>query len=203
MELIKTFLLALVFSFLGSIPPGTLNLTVLHLGLSQKMNVAWRFAIAAALVEYPYAWAAVKFEKLITSSPVIEQHFELIASLVMTVVGILHLWSAYRPTALAGRFEDSGFRKGIVMSLLNPLALPFWVAITAYLRSQHWLSLENVWALHAYLAGISLGALLLLMGVAYLANYLMSIFKPGSAVKRIPGYVLIALGLYAFVRYLM
>ena len=71
MEMLQNFLFAFLFSFLGSIPPGTLNLTVLQLGIERKINIALRFAIAAALIEYPYAWLAVAFEGFITSSPVI------------------------------------------------------------------------------------------------------------------------------------
>ena len=77
MEMLQAFLMAFVFSFLGSIPPGTLNLTMVRLGLEHKMTIAWRFALAAALIEYPYAWLALLFEDWITSSPAVIQNFKL------------------------------------------------------------------------------------------------------------------------------
>src|SRR5688572_29425867 len=142
MDVRQNFLLAFVFSFLGSIPTGTLNLTVLQLGLEKKINIAWRFAIAAALIEYPYAWLAVAFKNLITSSPVILSNFKLISAVVMVVLGVFNLWSAHKPTVFMKKFQESGFRRGLLLSILNPLTMPFWIAITAYLSVQGWIVLS-------------------------------------------------------------
>jgi len=52
--------------------------------------------------------------------------------------------------------------KGVLIGLTNPLAIPFWLAVTAYLQSMDWLSLPaNSYLI--YLAGISSGKFLLLM----------------------------------------
>src|SRR5688572_5925833 len=139
MDVLQNFFLAFIFSFLGSIPPGTLNLTVLQLGLDKKINIAWRFAAAAALIEYPYAWLAVAFKNYITTSPVILDNFKLISAVVMITLGALNIWSAQRPTVFTEKFQESGFRRGIVLSILNPLAMPFWIAVTAYLSVQGWI----------------------------------------------------------------
>jgi len=203
MDILQNFLLAFLFSFLGSIPPGTLNLTVLQLGLEKKATLAWRFAAAAALIEYPYAWLAITFETYITSSPVILNNFKLISALVMMLLGALNIWSAKRPTVFMEKFQESGFRRGLVLSILNPLALPFWIAITAYLNVQGWISLQGNTQLHSYLLGISLGAFLLFILVAYLARQMESLVKSESKVKLIPGIVLLGLGLYALVDYLL
>jgi threonine/homoserine/homoserine lactone efflux protein len=203
MGILQNFLLAFVFSFLGSIPPGTLNLTVLQLGLEKKINIAWRFAAAAALIEYPYAWLAVTFENYITASPVILDNFKLISAIVMITLGALSIWSAQKPTVFTEKFQESGFRRGIALSILNPLAMPFWIGVTAYLRVQGWIVLPDSKHLHGYLAGISVGAFVLLILVAYLAKRMVLFLNPGSKVKLIPGFVLLALGIYAFIEYLL
>jgi threonine/homoserine/homoserine lactone efflux protein len=203
MNLAVTFFLAFAFSFLGSIPPGTLNLTILRLGMERKMNVAFRFALAAALIEYPYAWIALLFEDWITSSPVIVNNFTLISALVMTTLGILTLRSATRATPDAQPVRESGFRKGLVLSILNPLALPFWIGITAYLKGQGWISLSNTAEVHSYLLGISVGAFVLLILVAYLAKQMSVTFSSKPQAKFIPGVILLVLGLYALVKYLL
>jgi threonine/homoserine/homoserine lactone efflux protein len=203
MALLQNFLFAFVFSFLGSIPPGTLNLTVLQLGLEKKINIAWRFAVASALIEYPYAWLAVTFESYITSSPVILNNFKLISAVVMIVFGGLNLWSVLRPSGFTEKFQQSGFRRGIALSILNPLALPFWIAITAYLKMQGWVSFPDSAHLHVYLLGISLGTMAFFILVAYLSKQMVSVLKSDSIVKLIPGLVLLGLGLYAFVDYLL
>lgn len=203
MNVLHTFIIAFVFSFLGSIPPGTLNLTMLRLGLEYKMNVAWRFALAAALIEYPYAWLALLFEDWITSSPAVINNFKLISAIVMITLGGITIRAAFKPVRDVEPARESGFIKGLVLSILNPLALPFWIGITAYLKSQGWITLSGSVEVHSYLLGISLGALTLLMLVAYLARKAAVAFSSHASVKFIPGVVLLLLGTYALVQYLV
>jgi len=200
---LTNFLLSFSFSFIGTIPPGTLNVSILQLGIENKLGMAWRFAIAAALVEYPYAWIAITFEKLITTSPLILGNIQLITAVVMTLLGILSLWSARRPSSFSQKFYSSGFRRGLILGILNPLALPFWLGTTAYLKGQHWIDLTTTLGLHAYLLGVSLGALALLMMLAYLAKRVVTKIHNNILLKIIPGVILLVLGLYAFVQYVM
>jgi threonine/homoserine/homoserine lactone efflux protein len=201
MEVVFTFALAFFFSFIGSIPPGTLNLSVVQLGLDNKLNVAWRFSLASALIEYPYAWLAVTFERWLTSSPWIVGHLQLITAIVMTVLGIFTWLSASKPTEFSTRFNNSGFRRGIVLGILNPLAVPYWIGITAYLRSQQWIQLSTLWELHGYLLGVALGGFVLMMLLAFLARRIASRFRQSTLLKKIPGITLLLLGLYAFIEY--
>ena len=202
METAYTFLVAFLCSFVGTIPPGTLSLTIIELGLKGSINIAWRMAIAAALIEYPYAWVAVEFQELLTQSLEWTHNFHLVSGLVMVSLGIFSLWSASRPSSLARRFEASGFRKGIVLGVLNPLAIPFWMALTAYLKAYGWVDLSTATEVHAYLLGVSLGTLVLFMLLAYLAKSVVSHINSNAFLQRMPGTVLILLGLYAFSEYI-
>lgn len=202
MGALQNFILAFAFSFTGSIPPGTINLTILQVGLERKMNIALRFALAAALMEYPYAWLAVTFESYITSSPVIVDNFKLIGSVVMIVMGSLNVWSARKPTAFLNKLQGSGFRRGLILGILNPMAIPYWIAMTAYMRLQGWIEFSDPLHLHAYLLGVSVGGFILLLIIAHLAQRMITAYRPGSIVKYIPGIVLLILGLYTFIQYL-
>lgn len=201
MEVVLSFLVAFGFSFIGTIPPGTINLCIIQLGLDHKIDVAWRFALAAAIIEYPYAWLAIEFESFITTSTFIRENFQLITGVVMISLGGLTLWSSKRPSSFATRFNASGFRRGIVLALLNPLALPFWVAMTAYIKSLGWIDLTEKLEVHAYLLGVSLGTLTLLMSFAYLARRVVTYFRESSFLKRIPGVTLLVLGAYAIIQF--
>ena len=198
----QVFLVGALFSFLGSIPPGTLNVCVLQLGLEKKIATALRFALAVSIIEYPYTWIGVQFEYWITSSPAIIENFQLITAIVMTIIGLLNIWSAQRPTEFATRFSESGFRRGLVLSILNPMAIPFWIGITAYLKAQHWIDLSSTFKLHLYIFGTSVGVMVLLALYTYLAHRLSRYVTGNKLVKLIPGITLLALGVYAFVRYL-
>lgn len=197
------FGVAFLFSFIGTIPPGTLNLSILQLGIDNKIRVAWRFALAASLIEYPYAWLAVKFEKLITSSPMFEENAQLITAVVMTLLGAFSLYTPKKTSRFTEKLSNSGFTRGLVLGILNPLALPFWVGTTAYLNSQHWIDLNTSLGLQAYLIGICLGTLSLFILLVYLAQKIASIFQEGKILKKIPGIILLVLGIYAFVNYFL
>jgi len=198
----QAFMAGLVFSFLGSIPPGTMNLAILQLGMEHKIKIALRFTLAVAIIEYPYAWVAVAFENWVTSSPVIIDNFQLITAIVMTAIGVFNIWSVRKPSELYVKFSQSGFRRGLVLSILNPMAIPFWVGITAYLRAQGWIDLSTAPRLHGYLFGTSVGVLLLLVLFTFLAKRLANYVTNNRLVKLVPGVTLLVLGLYAFVQYL-
>lgn len=199
--MVQAFLVAFGFSFIGSIPPGTINLTILQLGLEKKINVAWKFAFAASIMEYPYAWIAVKFANLILSNPAIVKNMHLIAGLVMIVLGTMNLWASTRSTSLSVRFSNSGFRKGLVLGILNPLAIPYWIAMTAYFKTQQWIDLSTTLTLHSYLTGVFLGAFLILIIIAYLANRVADLFTHSKLLKKIPGATLLVLGAYSLVQW--
>ncbi|MBK7649788.1 MAG: LysE family transporter [Flammeovirgaceae bacterium] len=201
--IVQVFLIGLIFSFLGSIPPGTLNLAVLQLGMEHKIKTAIRFSLAVAIIEYPYAWIAVVFEDWVTSSPLIIDNFQLITAVVMIVIGAFTLWSARKPSEFSVRFNESGFRRGIILSILNPMAIPFWIGITAYLKAQGWVDLSTQSLLHSYVFGTSVGVMILLVLFTFLAKRLAHYVKANRSVKLVPGITLLVLGFYAFAKYLL
>lgn len=197
------FLLGFFFSFVGSIPPGTINLTCLQLGLENKIKIAWRFSLAASIMEYPYAWIAVEFATWITSSPVVIENMQLITAIVMTILGLLTLWSASRPSTFSAKLSESGYLRGVLLSILNPLAIPFWVGATAYLTSLQWIDLSTPLRLHSYLFAICLGTFVILIMLAYLAKRVVSQVGQKPWINKIPGIALVILGIYAFLQYFL
>ena len=202
MEAVNTFVIAFLFSFIGTIPPGTLNLSIIQLGLNHQINAAWRMALAAAAIEYPYAWVAVEFQDFLNRSVGFTDNFKLLSGVVMVALGVLNLWSSARPSGFSRRLEGSGFRKGVILSILNPMAIPFWIAMTGYLKTYGWVDLSDSMEIHAYLLGVSAGTLVLFMLLAYLARKVVSHFKTNVFLQKAPGVLLILLGLYALAEYI-
>src|SRR5690606_30561227 len=108
MEIIISFGIAFVFSFIGTIPPGTLNLTAIQLGLEGRIAAAWRFSIAAALIEYGYAWIAIAFEETLSLSVRLTGEVKLFSALLLISLGVFHLWVTARksPSGLAREFSS-------------------------------------------------------------------------------------------------
>lgn len=194
--------LGFIFSFIGSIPPGTLNVSILQLGLEGKTKIAFRFAIAVSIIEYPYAWIGVQFQYWLTSSPVVIENFQLIVAIVMTTLGIFNLLPTKEPKGFSKKFSESGFRRGLILSILNPMAIPYWMGFTAYLKAQHWIDLSTTSLLHSYVLGTSLGAMALLSLLIFFAKKLAPYAEGSKWIKIIPGIILLALGLYAWTKVL-
>jgi threonine/homoserine/homoserine lactone efflux protein len=201
MNYLWVFFLGFIFSFVGSIPPGTLNVTVLQLALDRQVKTALRFALAVSIIEYPYAWMGVQFEYYISTSPVVLQNFQLIAALVMTLLGISNLWPTGNPRGIARKFQESGFRRGIVLSLLNPMAIPYWMGFTAYLKVQGWIDLSTVGLLHSYVFGTAVGTMALLSVLIFFSQRVAPYVQGSRWLKIIPGLILLGLGLYAWWKY--
>jgi threonine/homoserine/homoserine lactone efflux protein len=203
MGYLYVFFLGFIFSFIGSIPPGTLNVSILQMALQGKRQIASRFAIAVAIIEYPYAWIGVQFEYWLTSSPMVVENFQLIAAIVMSSLGVFNLLPSKQHTGFAKKFSESGFRRGLALSILNPMAIPYWMGFTAYMKAQGWISLSTIGLLHSYVFGTSIGALALLFLVISFAQRLAPYVSESKWIKIIPGLVLLALGLYAFIKFLL
>ena len=197
---LQNLVLGFFFRFIGSIPPGTINLSVIQLGLRKNVAAAFRMGIAAALVEFVYAAIAIKFQIYISSNPAIKNNFILISASVLILLGLMNLVSVKlkksgRKNKLAA-ISASGFRKGVLISIANPLAMPFWIGVTAYLQSNAWIDFSNT-SIWSYVCGISFGTLAVLSMLSIIAFKTGKFIEPDNKlIKIIPGIVLLALGLY-------
>ncbi|MCZ8217120.1 MAG: hypothetical protein O9262_12825, partial [Cyclobacteriaceae bacterium] len=79
------------------------------------------------------------------------------------------------------------------------LAIPYWIGITAYLKSQQWLTINDGYDLQAYLLGVVLGALSFFMIIAYLATKAAVFMRGNSILKYIPAATLLILGIYGLI----
>ena len=197
-EWINIFILGFFFSFLGSIPPGTINLSVLQLGLNNQIRGALFFSLAAIFVEFFYAWIAVEFQIFLTENTSITQNFQFIAGAAMFILGLINLSRKRSPQT--GKFGEGrvNFWKGFIVSVLNPLAIPFWVAVTAYLQSEAFITLSSNYRILIYVTGICGGTFALLMLVGVLSRRFLIVFQNSLLVYKLPGLIFIGMGVYTF-----
>jgi|UniRef100_UPI00404B0457 threonine/homoserine/homoserine lactone efflux protein len=196
------FGIAFIFSFLGSIPPGSINISIIQLAVEERISAALRFALAAALIEYPYVIIAIQFEDWLTSTPLIMNNIRLISAAVMLTLGAVNLRVYFRPTKnkTFEKLQSSGFRKGLIISILNPLAIPFWIGITAYLKNQQWLQITSWSDKLIYGAGVSIGTFTLLALLAYLGKSIKLKISSKGLAQLMPAIIFLLLGLYALLK---
>lgn len=191
--------IGLVVSYLGSIPPGTLNLTVIQLGIKEQHRAALNFALASAFVEFFYAGIAVKAQQYFMANPSFSGHFQLITGSLLLVIGLANLMARRKGQKTTSKAVSAkgGFWQGLVLSCFNPMAIPFWLAVTAALQSANWLLITDQNFVF-YLLGISLGTFLLLLQASKLGVRLKHLQENSFLMYRLPGLILISLSAYTF-----
>lgn len=204
MSIAWVFFIGFFFSFIGSIPPGSINLSAIQLGLENKFRTAVYFSLAASVMEYPYAWIAVGFGEFITSNPDVAQQLKWIGAVVMLVLGLINIREVRKSKESATvNTTNYGFTKGLILAVLNPMAMPYWLGVTTGLKTSGFLKLPNQFSIHAYLFGIVCGTFVLLLLAARLSAWLGHRLHRNKSIQYIPGTVLIVLGIYSMLLYIL
>lgn len=194
---VQTLIVAFIISYVGSIPPGTINVTVMQLAIQQRRRAAVFFALAASAVEFIYAGFTVQFHILLTANESIADYFRIITSIALMALGIWNLRSKPKSGSVLMESEKGrhGFVRGMILGILNPMTIPFWLAITTYLENDDWVVVEG-FGFWMYLIGLSAGTFCLLLTVNALGKQFTRIADNRFLVHRVPGLILFALGIY-------
>ena len=195
---IQTLFIAFLISYVGSIPPGTINVSVMQLSILKKHRAAIFLSLAASMVEFVYAGITVQFHIYLNTHPVIADYFRIITSMALISLGLWNVFSKSDSssvkvdTKLTGRH---GFARGLILGFLNPMTIPFWLAITTYLENDGLISVTN-FGYWGYLLGLSLGTFCLLLTVDALGKKFTQIADNKFIVHKVPGFILLGLGIY-------
>ncbi len=192
--IVQVFLISFGISLLGTIPPATINITVMQLSLKRRAKSAIFLSIGAAILDTMYAGLAVKIQTFLSEQIEITNYFYLIAALVLIVLGIVSLKT--KPANVEVEIKDDqkvGFMKGVILGALNPLAMPFWLGVTTYLQLQGLIDLVgiNYWS---YILGVFFGEITLLIIIIKVGSRFQSVATNRTIVNVIPGIAFILLG---------
>lgn len=169
-------------SFLGSIPLGSLNLTALQIYIYNQFKQVVYFALAASLVEFFYSYFAIRGELLLSQYPFINQIFSYITIAAFLILGVINLSSKEKPIsiqslhALNSVFVPLDFRfirKGFVLSILNPQAIPFWLVLSNFLEGQDLVKFYSIADTLYYTSGVAVGTFFCLLAFAVFAGRIL------------------------------
>ena len=195
---LQVFLVAFFVSLVGSIPPGTINITAMQMSMKGKIRAAYFLALGATGIELIYATGVVRFQIFLNNNIDFTHHFLLVTGLVMMVLGIQSLLSRTSSSSIKVNTQvrgRSGFLKGLILGLLNPLAIPFWLAVTTYLQANAWITLGGIHS-SLYLIGLTAGSLVTLFIVVRLGSNFQKISDKPWLVHILPGITFLSLGCY-------
>jgi len=201
--LLQTFLLAFFVSLLGSIPPGTINVSVMKLGMEGRVWEGYSLAVGATLIEWVYVLLVIQFQIFVNDQAIPKDLFILITAFVMAALGIYSLLkrSSNQFSSGVDRGKRRGFIKGLLLGVLNPLAIPFWLAVSFYFESNSWVLLDDFsgWL---YSLGVVFGSLVTLYLATNLGRRFSDLSENQLVVRWLPGLLFLGMGGWNFYQFL-
>ena len=162
----------LALSLSGSLPPGLISLSVAQTSILRGYWSAVILGAGAAGAEFFQAWGAVAFADWFLAHPAAARAFQIGAIPVFLGLAV-HLWFfAKPPRAPEAELPIAPLRqflRGVVISVFNLLAIPYWIAYAGWLRvNGYWQEGQAHTLLFAF--GVTVGTMIALLLYAWLAQ---------------------------------
>ncbi len=164
------FVIGLVVSFLGTLPLGVLNVTIMRVSLRQGLRSALQFALACALVELVYSYLSVRLTQSLLVFPVLKPLTGGIAVVTLLGMGIYYI----RKQSVVSSDERPmrPFYLGALLSIINVVAFPFWILYTTLLQAKGYVGIGDRSFVMWYVLGISVGTVAGLLPFVFGSRYL-------------------------------
>ena len=173
MKITLIFSLVAAISFLGSVHPGPVNLSVLHLSLTRNFKSAVLLALGGSLPEMFYASLALFGVNYLSENQTIFFWLKILMLPILIIFGLKLILKKNNQVKLVEKpIPNSRFSffRGMVLSLLNPQMLPFWAGVAVYFQANEMLKITNFSEQIAFILATSVGAFVLLFFYAKIAT---------------------------------
>lgn len=156
---VRLFGYAFTVSFLGTLPLGTLNLSVANYAFVHNWSGALGFSITAISVEMLLVRVALMAIRKLERLTHFFRVFNILTCAVLLFLASNSLLAAWQMEAFRATVPFPSVNpwiSGFLLSLTNPLHLPFWMGWTAILRSRNILG-DGARQYNTFIAAIGLG----------------------------------------------
>ena len=190
-----TFFIGLIANFVGYIPPGNINLTLVQITINRGLKQAVQFIIAFSCVEFFFTYFIMNAAKWLSMQVNLDVAIDWIMVILFSVLGTITWLNRNKPPETKYSEHDS-IRYGILLGFLNPMQIPFWMITGTYLITHEWIVIGRL-DLVIFSIGSAGGAFLCLFLYARFAAYIQSKFALSTKVIN----TAIAILFFAFAAY--
>lgn len=201
MDALIALLVAVAASFIGSLQAGLVNTAVLAATLRHGRNVARSTALGGSLPEILYAGLAFVAANRVLAYT---EHWGItpgrISGVVMVGLG-LYIALVMKPFHIKEEVQvRSGFRRGLVLGLMNPQLALFWCGVRLAMEAMG-LQAYGWGALAGFSLGAFIGAMALLLLLIRLGGHMRERMADKTLIRlfRALGVVLVLAGAWAWV----
>lgn len=172
MDIIAHGLIGMAMTYLGLLPPGMMNMTVVHHSMDKGVRQALRFAAGASTVVLVQAGIALVFAQWLTDRPEV---IELLKKIAIGVFIILAIYF-YRLASMPRKQQEVGgssrlYWSGVGISSMNMLAIPFFLGYSTWMELSGWISIQFPY-ITGFVIGAAIGSFALFLSYAYLAEWI-------------------------------
>jgi threonine/homoserine/homoserine lactone efflux protein len=172
------FFWGMLISFLGSLPPGTMNIAATHIAMGQGDEAAAIYAAGSMLAEVIIVRLALSGIKQILLRQKLFCILEFFtAGLLLTITTACFMAAANNVDInnFFSGYHLPPFKTGVLLSATNPLHIPFWLGWTSVLLNKQLISPVPK-QYNVYILGIGTGTLLGFAAFIYTGDYLLNEF---------------------------
>lgn len=175
MSYLLTFVFAVLFSFVGVLPPGIVNMTVANYSAKKTIKKAKKFVYGAVSIVFIQSGLAYYFATFLQDHPTIIQNLKLVGCVVFILLTIFFLGKGIQ-AYLQSRDEIQRkpaksklkpFYHGVFISALNVFPIPYYAFVSLYL-SAFIPDFFNYSVGILFVLGATIGTGVVFMGYAYL-----------------------------------
>jgi threonine/homoserine/homoserine lactone efflux protein len=113
-------------SFLGTLPLGMLNLTILQLALANRQQQAMAFSLGATLIEFVQIGITLLGMNVLLAVPQLSQAISIISIPILLYLGYQNFQKKEETEGIK-LTSKSAFWQGIVLGFANVVVYPFWL----------------------------------------------------------------------------
>ncbi|MFA8450438.1 MAG: LysE family translocator [Bacteroidales bacterium] len=175
MSYIIEFIIGFIASFLGSLPVGMLNLTTMDISMRRGFKQATRFSAGASIVEALQAFVGVFFSSWFLMNQHVTLFLEVLVLPLFLTLSLVYFFKD-KNESKKKQIKGSEFKKGMWLSFLNPLPIPFWIFYATYFHAEHWIRLDNT-SIVIFVIGIAVGTFVALVFFGKLSKYISEKIK--------------------------
>jgi threonine/homoserine/homoserine lactone efflux protein len=125
-DILQHLWLGFTSSFIGTLPLGMLNLTILQLSLANRQNQAIAFSLGATVIEFAQILITLLGMNVLLTIPQLSNIFSIISIPILIYLAVQNLKKGSH-TEGEQLTPKSTFYQGIVLGFANVIVYPFWL----------------------------------------------------------------------------
>ena len=162
MKLLKIFLWGLGISFVGTLPPATLNIAAMQISVQETITNALYFTLGCLLVEMIFVRISLVGIKWLQKQKKLFIWMEWLTLALIVILAVGSFIAAGREPGSKNIILNNDlprFLLGATMRIVSPTQIPYWFGWSGILYTKKILEPKNAFY-NFYIVGIGLGTLL-------------------------------------------